>query len=98
MGVGNVPLDGLDGECLVILSSVAGGFAGMETDSTADSRKWVFFPDQLPGLVKFPFLHQNHKSFDVIASGTGFIAGRGLEDVLGLEVPPSPRLIPEQGP
>jgi hypothetical protein len=70
----------------------------METDATADSRKWVLFSNQLPGLVKFPFLHQNHKPFDVIASGTGFVAGRSFDDVLGLEIPPGPRLIPEQGP
>jgi hypothetical protein len=85
-------------ERFIILSSVAGGFTGMKTDPTADSRKWVFLPDQLPCLVKFPFLHPNHESLNVIACRTGFIAGWGFDNKLGLEIPPGPRLIPEQGP
>ena len=70
----------------------------MKTDPAANTRKWILFPDQLPRLPKFPFSHQNHKAFDIISGWADFIAGRGFNGILGLEISPRPSLIPEHRP
>jgi hypothetical protein len=88
----------LDREGLIVFSTIAGSLAGMKTDSSADTWKWVLLLYQFPGLAKFPLPYQDHKPFNVIPSRTGFVTGRCFDGILRLEIPPCPSLIPEHRP
>jgi hypothetical protein len=85
----------MNGEGLIIFSSIARGFTGMITDSATDTWKRIFLFDQLPGFPKFSLSCQNHKAFDIVSRRAYLIAGRGFHDILGFEIPPCPCFVPE---
>jgi hypothetical protein len=96
-GIGPAMGDGLvaeqalhvvDGDGLVELAAVAGGFAGVMTDTAGDGRQRVGHHQALPGLSQLTGVHQRQIGLRVLTRRAGAMAGGGVVLVLGLLHPP----------
>ncbi len=67
-------LDGVDGDGIIHLGTVAGRFAGVITDPPVDCRQGIFFDQSLPGRLKAACFGQCKPSLDVLASRAGMVA------------------------
>ena len=67
-------LDGVDGDGIIHLGTVAGRFAGVITDPPVDCRQGIFFDQSLPGRLKAACFGQGKPSLDVLASRAGMVA------------------------
>ena len=62
--------EAVDGDRLVPFGPVAGRFAGVKTNASADRWKWIFFQDRLPGFGKQSLGGQHLYSRDILPNRT----------------------------
>ena len=67
-------LDGVDGDGIIHLGTVAGRFAGVIADPPVDRRQGIFFDESLPGRLKAARFGQGEPGLDVLASRAGVVA------------------------
>ena len=66
--------DGVNGDGIIHLGTVAGRFAGVITDPPVDCRQGIFFDQSLPGRLKAARFGQGKPGLDVLASRAGMVA------------------------
>ena len=83
-------LDRIDADALVELRAVARGLAGVIADPAHDGGQRVVLCQHAPGLLVVPGFGVEQPALDVLAGGTGMVAGRQAVDVLRADRAPGP--------
>ena len=91
-------LDRIDADRLVELAAVAGALAGVVADAAHHGRQRVVLGQGAPGRLVVAGLGMEEPALDVLARGTGVVAGRQPIDIDRAIGAPGPGLVGERGP